>query len=183
MQVRPMALHAIRCTINATMEISHPVLVSLIALLGATTLGILASPRIAAALNRYDERRNRLELECVTTVVPGFDCTDVLGEVDALIHEEAELVRDILRERVGGAHVSPEHWGGLRQLHRRGLAIRHCCGDPILASELAWLQRYGVLALTADAAELEPETFEVALRLRVMEVTRTIETRRSVREQ
>lgn len=180
MQAVVVTPYAIRRTLSGTMAISHPVLVSLIVLLVVALLAILASPRIAAALRRYDERQNRLELERVTTVLPGFDCTDVLGEIDALVHAEASLVHDILQERLGGEHVSVEHWGALRQLHRRGLAVRHYCGDPVLATELAWLQHYGVLALTADVAELDPRAFEAALRLRVVEVTRTIETRRFV---
>jgi hypothetical protein len=160
-------------------EISQPVLVSLLALLAAMPIGIWVSRRTGDVLHRHDAALDRIDFDRVAACVPAFDVGDPLQQIEALTDQEVVLIREILEERSAGGHVTSEHVDALRTVHRRGLALRQRCGDLALEGEVGWLQAYGSLALMADLSELDRAKFEIELAFRADEVRRAVELRRS----
>ena len=137
------------------MAISHPVLVSTLALLVAIPIAIWISRRTSDALRRHDAALDQIDIDRVAASIPAFDADDALGKIESLTQHEVALIQEILDERASGAHVTEEHVRELRQIHRCGLMLRQRCGDPALDAEVAWLQAYGSLALLADLSELD----------------------------
>lgn len=148
------------------------------ALLVAIPIAIWVARRTDDALRRHDAALDRMDFDRVACAIPSFEPTDPLGQIEALTQQEVALIREILDERITDGHASPEHVQELRQIHRRGLALRRCCGDPALEVEVGWLQRYGSLALMADLSELDRAKFESELALRAEEIRSTVELRR-----
>lgn len=160
------------------MALSHPVLLSTLALLVAIPIAVWISRRTSAALYRHDAALEQIDLDRVAAAIPAFDTSDALGQIDALTQQEVALIREILDERASGGHVTPEHVQELRHIHRCGLALRQRCGDSALDAEVGWLQAYGSLALLADLSELDRAVFEHELAFRAEEVRRAVELRR-----
>lgn len=161
------------------MEISHPALVSLLALLVAIPIGIWVSRRTGDVLHQHDAALDRIDFDRVAACVPAFEAGDPLQQIEALTDQEVALIREILEERVSGAPVTPEHVQELRSIHRRGLALRQRCGDPALDAEVGWLQGLGSYALMADLSELNSARFDRELTFRAAEIRRTLQLRRS----
>jgi hypothetical protein len=150
----------------------------MLALVVAIPIAAWISRRTSDALRQHDAALDRIDFERVAACVPRFEGADTLEQIDALIQQEVALIREILDERASGAHVTPEHVQELRQIHRRGLALRQRCGDSALDAEVAWLQGYGSLALLSDLSELDRSSFERELTFRADEVRRAVELRR-----
>jgi len=150
----------------------------MLALLVAIPIAVWISRRTGDMLHQHDAALDRVDFDRVAACVPAFEAAGMLGQIDALIEQEAALIREILDERSSGAHATPEHVQELRQIHRRGLALRQRCGDSALDAEVAWLQGYGLLALMADLSELDRPAFERDLASRAAEVHRAVELKR-----
>lgn len=157
---------------------SHPGLLATVALLVALPIAIWISRRTSDVLHRHDAERDQLDLARVAASIPQFELIDPLGQIESLTEEEVLLIREILDEREAGGHVTPEQIHSLRQIHRRGLAVRRACGDRALDAELGWLQGYGSFALMADLTTFDRVSFERDLAFRVSEVQRALELRR-----
>lgn len=160
------------------MTLSHPVLLATLALLVAIPIAIWISRRTSEALHRHDATLDQIDFDRVAASIPSFDANETLGQIDSLTQQEITLTLVILDERASGAQVTQEHVLELRQIHRRGLALRQCCGDPALDAEVAWLQGYGSLALMSDLSEIDRPSFERELMFRADEVRRAVERRR-----
>ncbi len=160
------------------MALSHPVLLSTLALLVAIPITVWISRRTSAVLHRHDAALDQIDFDRVVASIPSFDAHETLGQIVSLTQQEITLIRKILDERASGAHVTPEHVQELRQIHRRGLALRQRCGDPALDAEVAWLQGYGSLALMSDLSEIDRPSFERELMFRADEIRRAVELRR-----
>jgi hypothetical protein len=160
-------------------EISHPALVSFVALLVAIPIAIWVSRRTGDVLHQHDAALGRIDFDRVAACIPAFDATNPLEQIETLTEQEVALIREILAERTSGAHVTPEHVRELRSIHRRGLALRQRCGDRALDAEVSWLQSLGSYALMADLSELNSARFERELTFRAAEVRNTLQLRRS----
>lgn len=163
------------------MELSNPLLLSALAFLIAVPIAVWLSRRTADALHQHDAALDRIDFDRVACTIPAFEPTDPLGQIASLAQQEVALIREILDDRITDGHADPAHVQELRQVHRRGLALRQCCGDPALEVEVGWLQRYGSLALLADLSELDRAKFESELTFRAEAVRRTVEQRRRQR--
>lgn len=136
---------------------------------------------ISRALGRQDARSlRRTEKPVVISIEADVDA-DMLGSIEYLVHEEITLIREVLDVRFAGDHVSPELAASLREIHRRGWAVRQCCNDRALDIELGWLQGFGTFALLADLSELDRAVFEHDLDHRVVELQRALILRRAYR--
>lgn len=160
------------------MALSHPVLLSTLALLIAIPIAVWISRRTSEALHRHDAALDQIDFDRVAASIPSFDAHETLGQIDSLTQLEITLILEILDERASGSQVALEHVQELRQIHRRGLALRQRCGDSALDAEVAWLQGYGSLALMSDLSELDRSSFERELMFRADEVRRAVELRR-----
>lgn len=141
-------------------------------------IGIWVSRLMGDALHQHDVALNRIDFDRVAAAIPAFETGDPLEQIESLTQQEVALIREILDERSSGAHVTPEHVQELRQIHRRGLALRQRCGDSALDAEVAWLQGYGSLALMSDLSELDRPSFESELAFRADAVRRAVELQR-----
>jgi hypothetical protein len=159
-------------------EISQPLWLSTVALLVAIPIALWIARRMGDVLHQHDAQVAQVEFARVSCAIPAFEPTDPLGQIESLTQQEVALIQEILNERLATGHASPERIQELRQIHRRGLALRQCCGDPALQVEVSWLQRFGSLALMADLTELDRTRFEAELAERAEEVQHTIELRR-----
>ena len=136
---------------------------------------------MSRALRQHDAAIERAERERIAAAI-GRDNEedDFASQITMLMDQEILIVRSILRERAAGGQVSPEQLVALRQIHRKGLALRRRCGDPLLDAELSWFQGLGSLALMADLYELDLADFDHELTYRTIEVRRAL-TLRSMR--
>jgi hypothetical protein len=150
----------------------------MLALIVAIPISVWISRRAGDALHQHDAALDRVDLDRVAACVPGIEAADALGQIDALIQQEVALIREILDERASGAHVTPEHVQELRQIHRRGLALRQRCGDSALDAEVAWLQGYGSVAMMSDLSDFDRAAFERDLAFRADEVRRAVDLQR-----
>jgi hypothetical protein len=150
----------------------------MLALVVAIPVGVWISRRTSDVLYQHDAALDRIDFDRVAACVLAFEATDVLGQIDTLIEREVALIHEILDERASGAHVTPEHVQELRQIHRRGLALRQRCGDSALDAEVGWLQGYGSLALIADLSEFDRAAFERELAFRADEIRHAVDLRR-----
>ncbi|MCA9858849.1 MAG: hypothetical protein KC438_03965 [Thermomicrobiales bacterium] len=161
---------------------AQPFLLSLVSFLVAIPIGIWAVRRVSDALRRHDTALDRLDQERVTAVLAPYDRDeDALQQINELLDDEVSLILEIVDERLRGEHVSPEHHAQLRAIHRKGLAARQRCGDPILNIEVCWLQGYGSLAMTVDVSELDRTRFERELAFRSAELRETLALRQRQR--
>ena len=149
----------------------------MLALVVAIPIAVWISRLTSDVLRQHDSALDRIDFDRVAACVPTFEAADTMEQIDALIQQEVALIREILDERASGAHVTPAHVQELRQIHRRGLALRQRCGDSALDAEVAWLQGYGSLALMADLSELDRAAFERDLAFRAAEIRRALELR------
>lgn len=157
---------------------SHPGLLATVALFVALPIAIWISRRTSDALHRHDAGLDQLDFDRVAASIPQFEPHDPLGQIETLTQLEVSLIQEILDMRVADDHVPPEYVHELRQIHRRGLAVRQACGDRALDAELGWLQGYGSFALMADLTTFDRVSFERDLAFRVSEVQRALELRR-----
>lgn len=157
---------------------TQPFLLSLLSFFIAIPIGIWAVRRTSDALRRHDTALDRIDQERVTAVLAPRDRDeDALQQINSLLDDEVSLILEIVDERLRGEHVSPEHHAQLRAIHRKGLAARRRCGDPVLDVEVCWLQGYGSKAMTMDVSELDRSRFERELAYRSAELRQTLELR------
>lgn len=161
------------------MSVSHPGLVAVFIVTLAVPVVIWVTGRISRTLASHDARQDQLERDLVTAAVDPHDAElDPLDLIEALLHDEVDLIQGVLDVRYAGGHPSPEQVRSLRLTHRRGLAARQRCDDEALDIEFAWLQGYGTCALMADLSEVDRAEFESDLAYRTAELRRSLALRR-----